>query len=295
MVETSVLTVQHLLSFDIESFIEASHDSYTVPPRYTSVSEAAREIEVNTNSILELLADCKAQATFFILGRIARDMPRLVRRIADAGHEIASHSFDHTRLYKFDAKESMHQLRSSKEYLEQASGQEVQGFRAPDFSIVRNNLYVLDQLREVGYRYDSSVFPISFHDAYGIRSFPRTPFELPNGLVEFPMSTAKLGRAAVPFGGGGYLRLYPLWVTRLLMHLAARSGVPTVVYLHPVEMGQVVPYISELPLLRRVRTYVGVRTVREKLRRLLTALKFASFREFLASSPEIISLQVSSS
>jgi len=287
--------VQHLLSFDIEGFIEASHDSYHVPEKYVSASAEKREIEVNTNSILELLAECRANATFFILGRIARDMPELVRRIAEAGHEIASHSFDHTRLYKFGPEDALRQLRLSKQHLEQASGQAVTGFRAPDFSIVGTNLYVLDQLRELGYRYDSSVFPISFHDAYGIPSFPRTPFVLPNGMIEFPMSTAMLGGAAVPFGGGGYLRLYPLWLTRLLMRTAARSGVPTVVYLHPIEMGQVIPYISELPFKRRLRTYVGIRTVREKLKRLLLTLPFASFRDFLASAPTLSAIQVSAS
>src|SRR6185503_752879 len=103
-----------------------------------------QEIEVNTLSILDLLQECEAKATFFILGRIARDMPQLVRRIADAGHEIASHSFVHTRLHKFDRDEARRQLQMSKEYLEQASGQAVTGFRAPDFSIVHANLYVLD-------------------------------------------------------------------------------------------------------------------------------------------------------
>ena len=114
-------------------------------------------------------------------------------------------------------------------------------------------------------------------------------------MIEFPMSTAMLGGAAVPFGGGGYLRLYPLWLTRLLMRTAARSGVPTVVYLHPIEMGQVIPYISELPFKRRLRTYVGIRTVREKLKRLLLTLPFASFRDFLASAPTLSAIQVSAS
>ena len=285
-------TVPHLISFDIEGFIESSHDSYVVPQKYLSPHEETREIEENTAVILETLAECSVAATFFILGRIARDMPNLVRQIAAAGHEIAAHSFEHRRLHKFDRQESYEQLRLAKEYLEQASGQPVIGFRAPDFSIARDNVYVLDQLRELGYRYDSSVFPISFHDAYGLSTFPRVPFILPNGLIEFPMSTLEIAGGRFPFGGGGYLRLYPLWLTCCLLQAAARQGVPTVVYLHPVEMGNVVPYICELPLLRRVRTYVGIRGVRSKLIRLLRKFEFITFAGFLAQSPPLATIRV---
>jgi polysaccharide deacetylase family protein (PEP-CTERM system associated) len=284
--------VQHLISFDIEGFIEASHDSFVVPPKYISPREEAREIEANTMVILESLQESQVTATFFTLGRIGRDMPFLLRQIADAGHEIAAHSFDHRRLHKFDAEGAFRQLRLAKEQLEQTSGKSVIGFRAPDFSIVRDNLHILTQLRELGYRYDSSVFPISFHDAYGLSAFPRVPFVLPNGLIEFPMSTAKLGGMTIPFGGGGYLRLYPLWLTCRLLREAAREGVPTVVYLHPFEMAKIVPYISELSILRRFRTYVGVRTVREKLLRLLQMFKFVSFADFLASSPLLPTIEV---
>ncbi len=284
--------VPHLISFDIEGFIESSHDSFVVPRRYLSAKEATREIEENTMVILESLAECSVTATFFILGRIARDMPNLVQQIAAAGHEIAAHSFEHRRLHQFDRRGSHEQLRLAKEYLEQSSGQPVIGFRAPDFSIVRDNLYVLDQLRELGYQYDSSVFPISFHDAYGLPTFPRVPFILPNGLIEFPLSTLEIAGARLPFGGGGYLRLYPLWLTRYFLHAAARQGVPTVVYLHPVEMGKVVPYISELSFLRRFRTYVGIRGARSKLICLLRKFKFVTFSSFLAGSSPLATIQV---
>jgi polysaccharide deacetylase family protein (PEP-CTERM system associated) len=282
----------HLISFDIEGFIEASHDSYPVPPKYLSPAEEWREIEENTMAILESLGESQVTATFFILGRIARDMPSLIRQIADAGHEIAAHSFEHRRLYKFDADGAFRQLRLAKEHLEQASGRPVVGFRAPDFSIVRDNLHVLTQLHELGYRYDSSVFPISFHDAYGLSAFPRTPFVLPNGLIEFPLSTVRVAGMTIPFGGGGYLRLYPLWLTCRLLRGAAREGVPTVIYLHPFEMAKVVPYITELSLLRRFRTYVGVRGARKKLVRLLHMFKFVSFAEYLASAPPLPTIEV---
>ena len=286
------ISVPHLISFDIEGFIESSHDSFVVPRKYQSARDEKREIEENTIVILESLAECSVTATFFILGRIARDMPDLIREIAAAGHEIAAHSFEHRRLHQFDRQATYEQLRLAKEYLEQASGRPVIGFRAPDFSIVRDNLYVLDQLRELGYQYDSSVFPISFHDVYGLSTFPRVPFKLPNGLIEFPLSTLEIAGLRLPFGGGGYLRLYPFWLTQHLLRAAAHQGVPTVIYLHPVEMGKVVPYISELPFLRRVRTYIGIREARSKLIRLLRKFKFVTFSSFLAGPSPLATIQV---
>ncbi len=125
----------NMISFDIEGFIEASHDIMEVPPRYLSDELEANEIKTNTLSILKLLAECDQKATFFILGRIARDMPGLVRSIADAGHEIACHSFHHRRLYDSSESEVRDFLGEAKRCLEDASGKPVRGFRAPEFSI----------------------------------------------------------------------------------------------------------------------------------------------------------------
>jgi len=280
-------TVTHLVSFDIEGFVEASHDSFRVPEKYVSALAERDEIQVNTEVILDILEECQVTATFFMLGRLGRDMPELVQRVASRGHEIAAHSYIHRRLYHFDRAGALEQLRLAKDNLEQASGRRIVGFRAPDFSIVRDNLYVLDDLRELGYEYDSSVFPLSFHDVYGISSFPRHPFVLPNGLIEFPMSTVTIGRVALPYGGGGYLRLYPNALTKALVRYRARQGLPTIVYLHPVEMGKVVPYIREISVARRFRTYVGMQKARHKLRDLLQSFRFVSFATFLANRPAL--------
>ena len=203
----------NLMTFDIEGFVEASHDSMYVPPHCISESRETEEIEVNTGEILDLLQEFDQTATFFILGRIARDMPGLVRRIAEAGHEIAAHSFYHRRLFDFPEPEVRAFLGDAKKALEDASGVSVMGFRAPDFSIVNNNTWVFDVLRGLGYQYDSSVMPATLHDVYGIEDFPREPFRLPNGLIELPMSTMRIGKWNIPVAGGGYLRLYPLAVT----------------------------------------------------------------------------------
>lgn len=266
--------VANLLTFDIEGFIEASHDSMHVPVTYLSPVAEAEEIEANTLDILELLAEFNQKATFFILGRIARDMPHLVREIATQGHEIGCHSFHHRRLFHFDRPEVERFLLEAKQKLEEASAQRVYGFRAPDFSIGKANLWVFDVLRELSFRYDSSVVPTGLHDVYGIRDFPTEPFVLPNGLIEVPLSTVRVLNQRVPVGGGGYLRLYPLVITKMLFRRANRRGVACVLYLHPFEMGRMVPRIKEMSVIRKFRTYIGVRSARSKLRHLLETFRF---------------------
>jgi polysaccharide deacetylase family protein (PEP-CTERM system associated) len=271
----------NLLSFDIEGFIEASHDSMHVPSKYVSDELEREEIHVNTVEILNVLAETDQKATFFVLGRIARDMPSLVRDIAGAGHELACHSLYHRRLFLFSPNEVRSFLSEAKSLLEDASGQAVYGFRAPDFSITESNTWTFDILRELGFKYDSSVYPISVHDAYGMGHFPQTPFVLPNGLVEFPMSTVRILGTNIPFGGGGYLRLYPLILTKLFFRRLNKRGVPVIVYLHPSEMGRVVRRIRELSPLRQWRTYVGFRTARPKLRSLLRTFRFIRMIDYL--------------
>jgi len=275
----------NLLTFDIEGFIEASHDSLDVPGDYVSSHRQQEEIEVNTGAILELLAAAKQRATFFVLGRIARDLPALVRQIVGAGHELACHSLQHRRLYHFTAGEVRSFLSEAKHVLEDVSGQRVQGFRAPDFSITKTNAWTFDILRDLGFTYDSSVYPTSLHDAYGIGDFPRAPFRMVNGLVEFPMSTVRILGANVPFGGGGYLRVYPLALTRWLCRHANRAGVPVIVYFHPSEMGRIVLPIRELGPVRRFRTYAGMAGAGDKLRVLLRSFHFIRMVDYLDRYP----------
>ena len=268
------IATPHILTFDIEGFIESSEEVIDVPAKYRSPQDERREIEVNTMKILEVLARHDARATFFTLGRIARDMPHLVRAIASEGHEVASHSFFHRRLFNFTPDQTRAAMRDSKRILEDASGTAVVGFRAPDFSITRANQWAFDILREEGFAYDSSVYPTGIHDLYGIGGFSTQPITLPGGLIEVPMSTVSICGQAVPFGGGGYFRLYPLWLTRMLAARATHQGSPFVFYLHPCEMGVIVPRIREMSRARSLRTYVGIRNAAGKLERLLTSLRF---------------------
>ena len=273
--------ILNMISFDIEGFIESSHDIMQVPEKYLSEEQDAKGIEVNTYRILELLAERGQKATFFLLGRIARDMPQLVRAVADGGHEIACHSFYHRRLYSFGESEVRAFVGDARHRLEDASGKAVHGFRAPDFSIIDRNRWVFDVLRETGYIYDSSVYPTSLHDVYGIGGFSRKPFRLANGLIEVPMSVTGLFGQQIPFGGGGYLRLYPRLLTKFFFRHLNRNGIPGMIYLHPYEVGDLVPYIAEMSLARKIRTYIGRTTVKRKLADLIGSFHFVPIKEYL--------------
>jgi polysaccharide deacetylase family protein (PEP-CTERM system associated) len=275
----------NLATFDIEGFVEASQDIVDIPSSRRSPAREREEIELNTLAILELLADLGQRATFFVLGRIGRDMARLVVRIAEHGHEIACHSLEHRRLGRLAPAAVRAALADARRYLEDVGGRPVTGFRAPDFSITPQTLWVLDLLREAGFTYDSSIFPTSLHDVYGIRDFPPWPVRLANGLIEIPLATVPVLGWRIPFGGGGYLRLYPLAVTRWLYRAHNRRGLPAVLYLHPYEMGRVVPRIEGLSVARRFRTYVGVRGAARKLAALLREGRFVAVEDYLARHP----------
>lgn len=275
------MKVNNILSFDIEGLIESSHDSMHIPDKYINQKEENYHITENTEKILSLLSENNVKATFFILGRIARDIPELIKKISSEGHEIASHSLDHFRLYNFSREEIRRKLERSKKFLEDASGQEVIGFRAPDFSIVQKNIYAFDELLESGYKYDSSVYPIGMHDVYGISDFQDTPFKMNNGLIELPMSTVKFFNKSIPFGGGGYFRLFPFFLTKAFLKSSNSQNRPMNFYLHPYEIGKEVVYISEIPLLRKFRTYYGVSGVESKINKLIKEASFGRADQFI--------------
>ena len=190
-------------------------------------------LESNLDRLLDVFAEKEYQCTFFILGRIAdRIIPQIKRMVAE-GHEVASHGMSHRRVLEITPAEFREELRSSKHLIEDLSGKEVVGFRAPMFSITNENLWALDILAEEGYRYDSSITPFA-NFAYGIKGAPKIPHRLTNGLIEVPMSV--FDRLGYPFmvAGGFYLRVYPLWLHKLFLRF--RQEETTTFYLHPWEL-----------------------------------------------------------
>ena len=163
------------------------------------------------------------RATFFIVGRIARDLPHVVEAIAGAGHEIAGHSQEHLRVYGQTPEAFRAGMEQAQRDLEAIAGEPVRGFRAPDFSITQQSLWALGVLRELGFVDDSSVVPTAVHDVYGMGADPRID-RLPDGLVEFPLATFGVGRRRLPFGGGDEFRFNPLALTRALIERVNRAG-----------------------------------------------------------------------
>ena len=259
-----------VFTFDIEEHhrIEAA-SGHDCPPDLKRTY--ADRMEVCTRWIAGALAEVDAKATFFIVGQIAESHPKLVRDLADAGHEIASHSWDHRRVHHHTPETFREDLRLSKTALEQAGGREVVGYRAPTFSVTRETAWAVDVLAEAGFRYDSSIFPVK-HDRYGVPDAPRHPFLVKGptrSLLEIPPVTWRKFGQNIPAAGGGYFRLFPPAIMRAAIRQTLRepTGLP-VLYFHPWEFD---PGQPKLPLgrLSRFRTYVGIGKSRQRLQALL--------------------------
>lgn len=266
-----------ILSFDVEDHcrIEAAA-GLRLTPELEAVS--AGRVEPSTRWILDQLERVGVRATFFIVGTTARREPALVRAIHRAGHEVASHGWDHRRILGMDVQTFREDVRRSKDTLEQVIGAPVVGYRAPTFSVVRQTGWALDVLAELGMLYDSSIYPV-LHDRYGIPGAPRGPF-LARGrereILELPPATLRFGGSNVPVGGGGSFRLLPLFVMERALVQLRRTVEPNVamLYFHPWEFD---PGQPRLPLgrLSRFRTYAGTSRSQGRLRRLLSRHCFA--------------------
>lgn len=233
--------------------------------------QAHPRVEPATGKLLELLADRGVHATFFFLGWIAERHPGLVRRVAELGHEVATHGYAHDLVGDLGPAEFRADTVRAKGIIEDVAGRAVIGYRAASFSITPATPWAFDVLAELGFRYDSSIFPAS--RAHG--GFPldrRRPFRIsgPAGgtLWEFPVVPFAVGPWRVPFAGGGYLRLLPLRLLQLAAHRLNRDGVPVTWYVHPREVDPDQPRMS-LPWSRRLRHYVNLRGTPAKLARLL--------------------------
>jgi polysaccharide deacetylase family protein (PEP-CTERM system associated) len=241
-------------------------------------------VEGNTERILRLLADKNVRGTFFILGWVGEKSPSLVRRIADAGHEIACHGFSHQLIYHQTQSVFREETLRAKHHLEDVIGTAVTGYRAASFSITRESLWALDVLIDAGFEYDSSVFPIH-HDRYGIPGASPEPGRIvapsQRSLVEFPMSAAKFFGMQVPVSGGGYFRILPYWVTRAgLKQINEHAGRPFTFYLHPWEVDPGQPRVK-VKWFSRFRHYTNLHRCEARLRQVLSDFSFGTMREVL--------------
>jgi polysaccharide deacetylase family protein (PEP-CTERM system associated) len=227
-------------------------------------------VETNTNRVLDIFSERGVKGTFFVLGWVAERYPQLVRRIVADGHELGSHGYDHVRVHNFDHAQLREDLLRTKGLLEQAGGTEVLGYRAPSYSIGERNLWALDVVQEVGHIYSSSIYPIH-HDLYGMPGAPRFPFRLrPEGILEIPVTTLRLGGRNLPCGGGGYFRLVPYGIYRWAMRRVNDvDRQPGMFYFHPWEIDPHQPRVDGASLRSRVRHYMNLHAMEGRLRRLL--------------------------
>lgn len=260
--------ITNALTIDVEDYFQVSALAPHFPrSRWDSVP---CRVERNVELILEMLDGRNASATFFTLGWIAERYPGLVRRIADAGHEVASHGYGHERASAQTREGFLDDIRRAKSVLEDISGVAVTGYRAPSFSIGTGNLWAHDCISEAGYAYSSSVYPVK-HDHYGIPDAPRFAYRLSNGLVEVPVSTVRFMGRNWPAGGGGFFRLLPYAVSRWQIDKVNRSDRRAAIfYFHPWEIDPGQPRVAEASAKTRFRHYVNLGRTESRLKRLLT-------------------------
>lgn len=271
----NVLTVDVEDYFQVEAFADVIDRSSwdTLPLR----------VERNTEELLALFSEAGASATFFTLGWIAERCPALVRRVVAEGHEIASHGFDHRRADRQSIEEFRNDVSRSKAILEDIAGVPVQGYRAPCFSVSRESQWAHTVLADEGYRYSSSVYPIT-HDLYGEPDAPRFPFRPEPRLIEVPATTIQLLGRNLPASGGGFFRLMPYCLTEWMLHTAARQGLaPCVFYIHPWEIDPHQPRPAGPPMRARFRHYLNLSRTKDRLCRLLKEFSWNRMdRVFLA-------------
>ena len=273
-------------SVDVEDWYQVSDFEDVVAPSAWGTYES--RVVANTERILGLLDEHGVKGTFFILTWNAERHPDLVRRIARAGHEIASHGHRHRLIFDQTPAEFAEDLRRSKAILEDLTGEPVLGYRAPSFSLTTRSIWALDVLMEAGLRYDSSIFPVSDR-LYGIPDARRFPFVIRRAgereLVEFPMSTARILGRNWPLGGGAYLRVLPYPYIRWGMRRVNGEGQPALVYLHPWEVDPGQPRIKSHGKRGVSVHYVNLAGTEARLHRLLRDFEFAPIRQVLGIKP----------
>jgi len=264
--------IRNALTIDVEDYFQVSAFADHIP-RSTWDTRPCR-VEANIDRILGLLADSGAHATFFTLGWIAERYPAMVQRLASEGHEIASHGYEHRRASEQGYGELLADLRLAKAILEDLTGTEVSGYRAPSFSVGPANDWAFDCIAKAGHVYSSSIYPIR-HDHYGVPDAPRFAHKVRDALVEIPVSTVRLWNVNWPAGGGGYFRLLPYGVSRWsLRRVNDVDGQPAMFYFHPWEVDPDQPRVEGIDARTRFRHYLNLRQMSARLARLLADFRW---------------------
>jgi polysaccharide deacetylase family protein (PEP-CTERM system associated) len=260
--------LRNAMSVDVEDYYQVQAFAGCVARR--DWDSLASRVERNTDRLLAQFERAGVTATFFTLGCVARRHPQMVRRIVAAGHELASHGWEHILVHDQGPEAFAADVRQTKALLEDLGGVAVSGYRAATFSIGKRTPWAFDVLAEQGYRYSSSIYPVH-HDLYGMPDAPRAPFRPTAGpLWEIPMTTLRVMQRNLPCSGGGYFRLLPYWLFRLALARVNRiEGRPGIFYLHPWEIDPDQPRIHQAGRLSKFRHYVNLGKTEGRLDRLL--------------------------
>jgi polysaccharide deacetylase family protein (PEP-CTERM system associated) len=274
-----------IFTFDIEEWFQVENLKESISKEDWNHKKSS--VEQNTNKILSILSKYNIPATFFVLGWIAEKYPDLVRKIVSKGHEIACHGFGHDLIYKLKEKQIYDDILKSKKLLEDISGQEIIGYRAPSFSV---NDILIEVLKRQDFKYDSSYSPFSLNKRYG--KINRTMvkinnhFKFDNDLEEIPLSMLKIFNFDLPIAGGAYFRLLPYWLFRYFVKRKINRDRFYVFYLHPWEFEPDQPRIKNIRLNHRIRHYTGLKHTEQKMERLIQYLKdfnckFLTMRDYV--------------
>ena len=261
------------LSVDIEDWFHVGAFEKTI--RREDWDDLACRVEANTDAVLDLFAAGGVKATFFTLGWVASRYPALIRRIADAGHEVASHGWDHIRVFTMTPQQFADDLVQTRKVLEDTSGVAVTGYRAPSFSIDKRTPWAHEVLADAGYSYSSSVAPV-VHDHYGWPEAPRFAFRpvAGSGLIELPVTTAKFAGRTLAAGGGGFFRLLPYGFSRWAFKQVNAAGEPGIFYFHPWEIDPDQPRVPDAPMRSKIRHYTNLDVMAAKLNRMMAAFEW---------------------
>ena len=277
----STKELTNALTIDVEDYFQVS----AFAPHISRQEWNSREcrVERNVARILEILSKRQVKATFFTLGWIAERYPKLIRQMAEQGHEIASHGYGHERATDQTEEAFFADIQLAKVILEDLCGTEVKGYRAPSFSIGKSNLWAFDCLERAGYRYSSSVYPIH-HDHYGMPDSPRFAYQIRPGLMEIPITTLRVLNRNLPSSGGGYFRLLPYPLSRWMLGRVNRTDAQAgIFYFHPWEIDVEQPRIAGISRKTKFRHYVNISRMEGRLEQLLGDFKWGRMDEIFLS------------
>ena len=281
--------MRNALSVDVEDWFQVGAFEGVIDKG--SWDGLIHRVERNTEAVMALFAEANVKATFFTLGWVANRYPALVRRIAEAGHEVASHGWDHERVFRMTPEQFEGDLKHARAAIEDAAGQAVTGYRAPSFSIDMRTPWAHAILADAGYLYSSSVAPV-IHDHYGWPDAPRFAFRplMDSAFIELPVTTVALRGRNFAAGGGGFFRLFPYDLSRwAIRRVNGREGHPAIFYFHPWEIDPAQPRVRNAPIKSRLRHYTNLGNMAPKLKKLLKDFSWHRTDEVAAEQAALLS------